>query len=313
MNDILTTAAGIEFVRTPDNRFALLPGYAYDPNYVEVDGLRVHHVDEGPADGPVMLLMHGEPSWSYLYRHMIPVLADAGFRCIAPDLIGFGRSDKPIERSAYTYDGHVAWMTEFLGALDLRDVTLFGQDWGGLIGLRLVAETDRFARVVAANTALPVLRGIEFPAFEPNPEATVDFSGFLEWVAYSQSAVDLDIAGVIQAGTATDLAPDVLAAYAAPFPDEQSKAGARQFPLLVPTSPDANEAAWAVLAQWDRPFLTIWADDDPVVEHRLAEEMIERIPGAKDQPHSTISPALHFLQEDQGAEIARRIVQWINP
>ncbi len=312
MTGTQTTTSGIEFVRTPDDRFSDLPGFTFPPNYVDVDGLRMHFVDEGPSDGPVVLLLHGEPSWSYLYRHMIPVLAAAGFRCIAPDLIGFGRSDKPIERGAYTYDGHVGWMSGFLDAVNLREITLFCQDWGGLIGLRLVAETDRFARVVAANTALPVLRGVEFPPFEPDPEASVDFTGFLEWVVYSQSAVDLDVGAVIQAGTATALAADVVAAYDAPFPDERFKAGAREFPLLVPTAPDANEAAWTVLEQWDAPFLTIWAPGDPVIGVEMADEMQRRIPGASGQPHSTVDDASHFLQEDQGAEIARRLVDWLS-
>ncbi len=306
-----TTDTGIEYVRTPDDRFVDLPGFAFPPNYVEVDGLRMHFVDEGPSDGPVVLLLHGEPSWSYLYRHMIPVLTKAGFHCIAPDLIGFGRSDKPLSRSAYTYDGHVDWLRSFLDALDLREVTLFCQDWGGLLGLRLVAETDRFGRVVAANTALPVLRGVDFPSFDPDPDAEIDFSGFLEWVTYSQSAVELDVGGVIQAGTATQLPPEVVAAYDAPFPDESYRAGAREFPLLVPTSPDANEAAWSVLEQFDGPFLTIWAPADPVVPHELAEEFLARVPGAAGQPHSTVDDARHFLQEDQGAEIARRMVAWL--
>lgn len=311
MTGTQTTPAGIAFVRTPEERFVGLPGYSFPANFRTVDGLRMHFVDEGPSDGPVLLLLHGEPSWSYLYRHMIPVLATAGFRCIAPDLIGFGKSDKPVDRSTYTYDGHVAWMRAFVEALDLQEVTLFCQDWGGLIGLRLAAETDRFARVVAANTALPVLRGVEFPAFEPDPDAAVDFSGFFEWVAYSQSAVDLDVGAVIQAGTATDLSPEVVAAYDAPFPDETYKAGAREFPLLVPTAPDANEAAWSVLETFDGPFLTIWAPSDPVIPEPMSADFKTRIPGAAGQPHSTVEPASHFLQEDQGAEIARRIIDWL--
>ncbi len=311
MTGTQTTSSGIEYLRTPDERFVGLPGYSFPTNYVDVDGLRMHFVDEGPSDGPVVLLLHGEPSWSYLYRHMIPVLTAAGFHCIAPDLIGFGRSDKPVERSTYTYDGHVAWMRSFIEALDLREITLFCQDWGGLIGLRLVAETDRFSRVVAANTALPVLRGVEFPPFEPDPDASVDFSGFLEWVAYSQAAVELDVGAVIQAGTATELSPEIVAAYDAPFPDESYCAGAREFPLLVPTAPDANEAAWGVLEEFDGPFLTIWAPGDPVIDVAMGEEMCARIPGAVGQPHSTVESASHFLQEDQGAEIARRIVDWL--
>ncbi|MET1002004.1 MAG: haloalkane dehalogenase, partial [Acidimicrobiia bacterium] len=236
----------MEALRTPDERFADLPDYPFGANYVEVDGLRIHYLDEGPRDGAVVLLMHGEPSWSYLYRKMIPPLAAAGFRCIAPDLVGFGRSDKPVSRDSYTYATHVEWMRATLfDHLDLRAVTLVGQDWGGLIGLRLVAEhADRFARVVVANTFLPT--GITSPGED-----------FLRWQRFSQTVENFAVGFIVNTGCATDLAPEIVAAYDAPFPDDRYKAGARQFPMLVPTSPDdpataSNRAAWDVLRRFER-------------------------------------------------------------
>src|SRR3954469_6015753 len=245
----------VEVLRTPEERFAALPDFPYAPVYVTFDSddgvpLRVAVVDEGPPGGDVVLLLHGEPSWSFLYRRMIPVLAGAGLRVVAPDLVGFGRSDKPADRTAYSYARHVEWMREALfDRLDLRDVTLVGQDWGGLIGLRLVAEhPERFARVVVANTGLPT-------GDQPMSEA------FLAWQRFAAGATAFDVGRVVQNGTLTELPPEVVAGYDAPFPDDRYKAGARVFPSLVPTGPDdpaapANRAAWEVLARFDRPFLT---------------------------------------------------------
>src|SRR4051812_46976273 len=248
----------VEIVRTPDERFAGLPEFPYEPGYVTFDAddggtLRVAFVDVGPGDGDVVLLMHGEPSWSFLYRRMIPVLVDAGLRVVAPDLIGFGRSDKPVDPAAYSYARHVEWMRRALfDGLGLRDVTLVGQDWGGLIGLRLVAEhPDRFARVVAANTGLP----------------TGDFDMPEIWWQFRkavESAPDLDIGRLVASGCTEGLTDPVRAAYDAPFPDEAFKAGPRAMPLLVPTRPDdpatgANRTAWAALGQWDRPFLVAFS------------------------------------------------------
>jgi haloalkane dehalogenase len=299
----------MDVARTPDERFVDLPGYTFAPHYVELpDGeggtLRVHHVDEGPGDAPVALLMHGEPSWSYLYRMMIPVFVAAGIRCVAPDLVGFGRSDKPTERSAYTYAAHVEWMRSALfDGLDLHDVTLVGQDWGGLIGLRLVGEhPDRFARVVAANTFLPI-------GDRPPSDA------FLAWQRFSQETPEFPVGRIVNGGTTSVLSDDVIAAYDAPFPDERSKAGARQFPLLVPTRPDdpasdANRRAWETLHAWTKPFLTAFSDQDPITrggDHAFQRE----VPGCAGQPHATIEGAGHFLQEDRGEELARVIVDWI--
>jgi haloalkane dehalogenase len=265
-----------------------------------VEGLRVHYVDEGPRNAPPVLLVHGEPSWSYLYRKMIPILTAAGHRVVAPDLIGFGRSDKPVRREEYTYQRHVDWMRSVLEELNLRDVTLVCQDWGGLIGLRLVAEHDhRFARVVAANTFLPT-------GDRPAGKA------FLAWRQYSQDTPDFHVGGIIKGGCATELSPEIIAAYDAPFPDDRYKAGARQFPTLVPITPDdpaapANRKAWEVLQQWRKPFLTAFGDRDPVTAggDKLFQELI---PGCKGQPHTTIAGGGHFLQEDNGEELAQVVV-----
>ena len=289
----------MDILRTPDERFANLPGFPFEPHYVEVDGLRIHYVDEGPREADPVLLLHGEPSWCYLYRKMIPVLAAAGHRAVAPDLVGFGRSDKPAAREDYTYQRHVDWMRGLIEALDLRNATLVGQDWGGLIGLRLVAENeDRFARVVAANTFLPT-------GDRPPGEA------FLGWQRFSQTAPEFHIGRIIQGGTATVLPDDVVAAYDAPFPDDTYKAGARQFPMLVPTKPDdpasdANRKAWEVLRRWQKPFLCAFSDSDPITAGGDRAFQAE-VPGTKGQPHTTITGAGHFLQEDKGEDLAAAV------
>ncbi len=287
----------MEILRTPEERFANLPGYRFAPHYAEVDGLRVHYVDEGPADAAPVLLLHGEPSWSYLYRKMIPVLMAAGHRTVAPDLVGFGKSDKPAAQEDYTYQRHVDWMRAVLfDHLDLRDITLVCQDWGGLIGLRLVAEhPDRFARVVVANTGL----------------ATGDRSpgeAFLAWRTFSREAKAFDVGRIISGATVTDVPENVLAAYDAPFPDDTYKAGARIFPSLVPITPDdpaapANRKAWEVLSAFTKPVLTAFSDSDPITQG--GEGVFQKlVPGATGQPHTTIAGAGHFLQEDKGEDLA---------
>ncbi len=294
----------MDLLRTPDERFENLPGYDFSPHYVEVDGIRIHYVDEGPRDAPVVLLMHGEPSWSYLYRRMIPLIAGAGRRVLAPDLVGFGRSDKPTRREDYTYARHLGWMTAWFDALELRDVTLFCQDWGGLLGLRMVAAApDRFARVVAANTFLPT-------GNEPFPKA------FKQWQEHSQKVEVFDIGAAIQMGTTLEVAPEILAAYDAPFPDESYKAGARQFPMLVPTSPDApgaaeNREAWKVLMAFERPFLCAFSDGDPITAAG-AQFFPRVVPGAKGQSHVTIADGGHFLQEDQPERLAEVVNAFID-
>lgn len=295
-------------LRTPDEHFANLPGFSFEPQYASVDDgdggqLRVHYVDDG--DGEVVLLMHGEPSWSFLYRKMIPALVSAGLRCVAPDLVGFGRSDKPAERSDYTYARHVEWMRQLLfDVLDLQQVTLVCQDWGGLIGLRLVAEhPDRFARVVVANSGLPT-------GDQPLSDA------FGAWQKFSQETPDFNVGAIVSFGCTSQLSPEVVAAYNAPFPDDTYKAGARSFPLLVPTSPDdpaaeANRQAWKVLNGWGKPLLTAFSDQDPITAGGNA--IFERsVPGAGGQAHTTIEGAGHFLQEDRGEELARVVAGFVD-
>jgi haloalkane dehalogenase len=298
----------MKVLRTPDERFSGLPGYPYEPRYVEVDDgdggrLRMHFVDEGPTDAAPILLMHGEPSWSYLYRKMIPVLTGAGHRTVAPDLPGFGRSDKPADRHDYTYQRHVDWMHAFLDATALTDITLVCQDWGGLIGLRLVAESpDRFARVVAANTFLPT--GDNHPG-----------DAFLAWRTYSQEVDDFKVGNIINGGCVSDLAPEIVAAYDAPFPDDSYKEGARQFPTLVPTTPDdpasePNRRAWEVLSRWEKPFLTAFSDSDPVTGG--GDKVLQaKVPGTAGQPHTTIAGGGHFLQEDKGEDLARVVADFV--
>lgn len=297
----------MQVLRTPDERFAGLADYPFAPHYLTVtdaDGtdLRIHYIDEGPRDAPPVLLMHGEPSWSYLYRKFVPLLVAKGYRVIAPDLIGFGKSDKPAARTDYTYERHVAWMSDWLTALDADDITLFCQDWGGLIGLRLVAAfPDRFARLVIANTGLPV--------------GTGSSEGFNAWLAFSQNVPQFPVGFIVNGGTTRDLTPAEIAAYDAPFPDERYKEGARQFPTLVPITPEhasvaENRAAWAVLEHFDKPVLTAFSDNDAVT--RGGEKaFIDRIPGAHGQPHAIIAGGGHFLQEDRPDEICALIDSFI--
>lgn len=292
-----------KILRTPDERFANLPGFNFAPHYVEKQGLRLHYVDEGPRNADPVLLLHGEPSWCYLYRKMLPVITRAGHRAVAPDFIGFGRSDKLGRKDDYSYQMHVDTLAALVDRLDLRKITLFGQDWGGLIGLRIAAEhPERFVRIIAANTGLPT-------GDQPLPEA------FLRWQEFSRTSPVFDIGSIVQGGTVTTLSDDVVAAYNAPFPDDSYKAGARVFPSLVPTAPDdpaapANRKAWEVLRRWERPFLTAFSDSDPVT--RGGDRVFQsQVPGAKNQPHATIKGAGHFLQEDRGEELAAIVVDFI--
>jgi len=290
-------------LRTPDERFHDLPDFPFEPRYAEVDGLRVHYVDEGPRDGRVVLMLHGEPSWCFLYRKMIPVFARAGLRAIAPDLVGFGRSDKPAEPEAYTYARHVAWMKAFLDALDLRDVTLVAQDWGSLIGLRLAMENqERFARIVIANGFLPT-------ADRRVPRA------FRLWRAFSRHSPVFPVGRIVASGCVTKLSPRVRAAYDAPFPSRAYKAGARVFPSLVPTDArdpavPANRAAWDALGRWDKPFLTLFGKNDPILG-RADAPLQAHVPGAKGQPHERFWGG-HFVQEDRGDYLAEKIVAWLS-
>ena len=299
----------MEILRTPDDRFEGLPDWPYPPQYVSVpsgDGaaLRVAYVDAGPTDGEVVLCLHGEPSWSYLYRHMIPVLTAARLRVVAPDLVGFGRSDKPAARGDYSYARHVEWMrAALLDGLGLQGMTLVGQDWGGLIGLRLVAEhPDSFARVVTANTSLPT-------GDRPANEA------FMNWQRFSQEVEEFPVGFIVNSGCTTELSDEVRAAYDAPFPDERYKEGARRFPMLVPTRPDDpasldNRRAWEVLSAWTKPWLCAFSDGDPITGG-ADKAILERVPGTKGMPHTTITGGGHFLQEDRGPQLAAVVVDVI--
>ena len=299
----------MKVLRTPESSFENLAGYPFKPNYMEIrdtedQALRIHYLDEGPTDGKPVLLMHGEPTWSYLYRKMIPVIVDEGYRAIAPDLVGFGRSDKPANQKDYTYQRHVEWMQTWLNKLHLRKVTLVCQDWGGLIGLRLVSQNpDLFSRVVTANTGLPT-------GDSPMSDA------FLNWRKFSIETPDFNVGAIVAMGCRNSLTEDAVAAYNAPFPDDIYKAGARIFPSLVPVTPDdpatqANREAWKVLSEFKKPFITMFSDGDPIT--RGGERIFQRrIPGAKDQPHITVKGGGHFLQEDCGAEFSTMIVNFIS-
>jgi haloalkane dehalogenase len=299
----------MDYLRTDDRHFNDLPAYDFAPNYVAVDDtegaqLRMHYLDEGSRDGQVVLCLHGEPTWCFLYRSMIKVFVEAGFRVVAPDLIGFGRSDKPTRRTDYTYQRHVDWLRSLILQLRLYNLTLFCQDWGGLIGLRIVAEhQERFSRVVTANTGLPTGR-------------TAPGEDFLSWRKLSQEMPILPIGNLIDRACVARLSDDVIAAYDAPFPDESYKAGARQSPMLVPVSADdpasePNTRAWQALAGFERPWLTVFSDKDPIT--RKGEEIFQqRIKGARGQPHVIVKDAGHFLQEDKGPEVARIVVDFVN-
>jgi len=319
----------LEIYRTPEARFADLPEYPFDPRYLEVQAqpgatgelLRVHYVDEGPSGAAPILMLHGEPTWSFLYRKLIPIFAAAGHRAIAPDHIGFGRSDKPVERSAYSFEAHVDWLHEFVCELDLRGITLIGQDWGGPIGLAVLArEPDRFARVVAANTILhtadPGFEGRLAWANHGSGASEVCLAeGLLDWITFSQRSPVMEASWAVSGSTALAVSPHVLAAYDAPFPEERAKAGMRQFPILIPiTRNDAgaaiNRATWESLSVFRKPFLTLFGDSDPATEG-WQTIFQERVPGAAAQPHAILPAAGHFLQEDAGEEMARRIVAWM--
>jgi len=294
----------MKVLRTPGERFADLPGFDYPARYADVRGLRLAYTEAGPPDGEPVLLLHGEPSWSFLYRKVMPVLADAGLRAIAADLVGFGRSDKPAEIADHSYARHVEWIRALaFDRLDLHGLTLVGQDWGGLIGLRLVAEhPDRFSRVVAANTGLPT-------GDQPMPDVWLRFREVVRTVPA------LSVSRLVQSGCQQRLAPEVLAAYEAPFPDPTFAAAVRAMPNLVPATPDdpaaeANRAAWRRLSGWDKPFLVAFSDRDPITGG-MAPIFERAIPGAAGIEHPVISGAGHFLQEDAGERLGAAIADFI--
>lgn len=300
----------MELLRTPDDRFENLPDYPFKPNYLTIIdrsenvGIRVHYIDEGAPASQTVLMLHGEPSWSFLYRKMVTPFVQAGYRVVAPDLPGFGKSDKPAKRSDYSYARYVQWMFDWLRAMDLQDIILICQDWGGLIGLRLVAgEPDRFARVVTSNTMLPT--GDHSPG-----------DAFLQWQKFSQETPVFSVGQIVNKGSVTDLPEAVIAAYDAPFPDESYKEGARQFPTLVPIAPDnpesqANRVAWKVLMGFQKPWLCAFGDSDPITA--AAAPVIQKlIPGCQGQPHTTLRGGGHFIQEDCGEELSRVVLEWLH-
>lgn len=294
----------MDLLRTPDDRFRSLPDYPFEPHYAELsEGVRVHYLDEGPRDGRPVLLMHGEPTWCYLYRKVVPPLAAAGYRVVAPDLVGFGRSDKPALAGDHTYRRHVEWMSELVcERLDLQGVVFFGQDWGGLIGLRLVAaDPDRYAGVVVGNTGLPT------GDLAPN-------EAFMAWQRFAREAEQFPVGRIIAGGCKTSLTDEVVAAYDAPFPDDSYKAAPRVFPSLVPTTAsdpehEANTRAWTVLEQFAKPWLCAFSDGDPITAGG-ERAFIRRVPGAAREPHTTVSGGGHFLQEDRPDELARIISEF---
>lgn len=327
----LTSATGITdeiapgIFRTPDTRFQALADYPFQANYLQMGSVRMHYLDEGPEQGQVVLLLHGEPSWSYLYRTMIPVLSAAGYRVIAPDLIGFGKSDKPALMSAHSHSGHVEHIKTLITQLGLQDITMFIQDWGGLIGLRTLADMpERFAGVVAANTGLPAASGIQgaigYPLFllglwwqgEVSWDELQSEPSFLKWAAYSQSVADMPVGNVVAVDVAeTDPGYQAIVdAYDAPFPDARYKAGPHIMPKLVPSELRLNAQAWQVLEQWQKPFLTAFSDGDPITAGGDLEFQ-QRIPGASSQPHVTLSGAGHFLQETHGPELAQIMIRFM--
>jgi haloalkane dehalogenase len=298
----------MKVLRTPDDRFANLPDYDFEAHWLEIDlgeGLkgRMHYLDEGDAAAPPVMLFHGEPSWSYLYRKMIPILVDAGFRVLAPDLIGFGKSDKPDTQEFYTYARHVDWLTQWRDAVEPRPAAMFCQDWGGLLGLKMLGDDpSKFACAVASNTFLPIGTGAS-PAFHA-------------WREFAKSSPDFKIGGVLQGATFSTLTEAEVAAYDAPFPDEDYKAGARAFPQLVPAEEDTpgvaeNKAAWVGLAAFDKPFLTLFGEDDPVLGN-AGPGLSGPIKGAAGQPHAMLSQCGHFCQEDRPKELAQGVIDMAN-
>lgn len=294
-------------LRTPEACFEELSGFTFEPNYLEISDedlgpLQIHYLDEGPKDGPVVLCLHGEPTWCYLYRKMIPVFVAAGLRVLAPDLVGFGRSDKPSERTDYSYRKHVKWMADWLGAVNASDITLLGQDWGGLIGLRLLAENpQQFARFSLANTALPTGDHAINEAFH-------------RWRKFSQEDPDFDTGFIVNLFGRGSLTEEEIRAYRAPFPSDEYKAGARQFPVLVPTRPDDpaaadNRRAWKVLMQWEKPALMCFSDADPIMKGG-ERPFLKQVPGTRGQPHITLQ-GHHFIQEEDGENWARAVADWI--
>jgi pimeloyl-ACP methyl ester carboxylesterase len=325
---VLIADSGVRFVRTPEERFAALPSFSFEPHYALVEGLRMHYVDEGPRNGPVVLMLHGQPSWSYLYRKMIPPLARSGWRAIAVDHIGMGRSDKPVELSLHTFEKHVQRLKLFISTTGLKDITLFCQDWGGLMGLRVVGDQPEwFARVVAANTILPVILRFLNPFRVPNPvqincelgDFNIPFGfspdswalNFQKWIVYALTAPNFTPSQVVAAGTFHKPSPAELAAYDAPYPSLIYKAAVRAFPSMVAAIERQNVPAWKALGRFEKPFLFFGGEHDFNMGSRANQQRLTtHIPGASGQPHERFE-AGHFIQEDIGEILAERLVRWM--
>lgn len=320
-----STWSKAEVVRTPDSRFDNLPDYSFTANYVESNGYRIHYVDEGPKDGQVILLMHGQPSWSYLYRHMIPLLANAGYRVIAPDNVGFGKSDKPLKPEDHSYQMHIDVMAGFVDALDLNDITFFGQDWGGLIGLRVIEQRpNRFARIMISNTALPAAPGIKgwigYPLFRASVWKEGDVQelslggenfSFATWVAYAKTTNKFDFAGLFQKATSRQLSEAELAGYSAPYPNNETIAAVRMFPTLVASQLRQNQDIMDnFYSKWDKPFITAFGSDDSLMAGR-DKVWQDTVPGAKNQKHTIIDGGAHFIQEDKPEELVQIMLEFI--
>ena len=314
-----------EVVRTPDTHFENLPDYPFPPNYVESNGYRVHYVDQGPKDGQVILLMHGQPSWSYLYRHMIPLLSNAGYRVIAPDNVGFGKSDKPLKPEDHSYQMHIDIMADFVDALNLNDITFFGQDWGGLIGLRVIEQRpNRFARIMISNTTLPAAPGIKgligYPLFRASVWKEGDVQelslggenfSFATWVAYAKTTNKFDFAGLFQQATSRQLSDAELAGYSAPYPNNESIAAVRMFPTLVASQLRQNQVVMDdFYSKWNKPFITAFGSDDSLMAGR-DKVWQNTVPGAKNQKHTTVDGGAHFIQEDKPEELVRIMLEFI--
>jgi len=315
-------------IRTPDSAFENLTDYPFKANYVECLGYRIHYIDEGPKDGQTLLLMHGQPSWSYLYRHMIPLLTQAGYRVIAPDNVGFGKSDKPIDQKSHNYQMHIDVMSDFVNALNINNITLFAQDWGGLIGLRVVAKKpDLFARIMISNTTLPSAKGalawLGYPLFrlsvwrKGNIQSLIargDEDGkfnFSEWVAYAQTTDNFEFEALFQRATSREMSETELSGYRAPYPDNEYIAAVRKFPTMVASQLRQNQKIMnEFYAKWDKPLLTAFGKDDLLMAGR-DQVWQDDVPGAKDQDHSLIEGGAHFIQEDKPEELVKRLIHFI--
>ncbi len=311
---------------TPESAFKNLVDYPFNPNYIDIDGMNLHYLDEGQDNSKTIFLFHGQPSWSYLYRHMIPVFVDAGFRVIAPDLIGFGKSDKPVDPLVHTYENHVHWMTLFVKKLGIKGAAAYMQDWGGMIGMRVLAnEPEWLDRLVISNTVLPDAKGIEKFMMPKMMKLMTKLAGkatltdfqnkmsFGNWSSYFLHSKELEIGKIMQTLTETKLTDPEAAAYDAPFPDDRYYAGPRRMPQIISTQLTENRKAWTeTLENWHKPVLTLYSDKDPFLAKTPYEKQYQRrFPGAKYQPHTVIKDASHFLQEDKGLEISYKVVGWL--